>query len=171
MFHDVRSVPGTRQRRRDWRTGAAPPHGGVRRARVISSAAGVASWSGAQPADVIRNGDASMPNGSADSVIARYFDMWNTGDVTIAEQVLHPDWVDHAHPEVAGVAGVQQSVQRVRAARPDLRFTIHSVLGDGDLIAAVGSAGPLPSGSPGQLVWLVRLVDGRMAEMWTYQSR
>ncbi|MEV4514427.1 nuclear transport factor 2 family protein [Dactylosporangium sp. NPDC049525] len=104
-------------------------------------------------------------------VVARYFDMWNTGDVAVAAEILHPDWVDHAHPEVAGVAGVQQSVQAVRAARPDLQFTVHSILGDDDLVAVVGSVGQPADGGPGNLVWLVRLVDGLMAELWTYQSR
>ena len=104
-------------------------------------------------------------------VVARYFDMWNTGDTTGAEQILHPDWVDHAHPEVAGPAGVRQAVEAIRAARPDLRFHLHSTLGDGDLIAAVGAVGQPRADSPGQLVWLIRLVDGLMAEMWTYHQQ
>jgi hypothetical protein len=113
-----------------------------------------------------------MGNGPADSVITRYFDMWNTGDTTIADQILHPDWVDHAHPEVTGTAGVQQAVQTIRAARPDLHFTIHTILGDNDLVAAVGSVGQpqQATNSPGHLIWLIRLVDGLMAEMWTYHQ-
>ncbi|MFC5004805.1 nuclear transport factor 2 family protein [Dactylosporangium cerinum] len=103
--------------------------------------------------------------------VARYFDMWNTGDTTVAEQILHPDWVDHAHPEVTGPAGVRQSVQAIRAARPGLRFQLTSVLGDEKLVAAVGSVGQPQGDSPGQLVWLVRFTDGLMAEMWTYHQR
>jgi hypothetical protein len=120
----------------------------------------------------IRNGETSMGNGSAAGVITRYFDMWNTGDATIADQILHPDWIDHAHPEVIGIAGVQQAVRTIRAARPDLRFTIHTILGDEDLVAAVGSVGQpeQATGSPGHLIWLIRLVDGLLAEMWTYQQ-
>lgn len=112
-----------------------------------------------------------MGNGSADSLITRYFDMWNTGDTTIADQVLHPDWVDHAHPEIVGPAGVQQAVATIRTAHPDLRFTIHSILSANDLVAAVGSVGqPQATSTPGHLVWLIRLIDGLMAEMWTYQQ-
>jgi predicted ester cyclase len=113
-----------------------------------------------------------MDNRSAEGVVARYFDMWNTGDTTIADHVLHPDWVDHAHPEVAGPAGVRQAIRTIRAARPDLHFHIHTILGDNDLIAAVGSVGQpqQAASSPGHLVWLIRLVDGLMAEMWTYQQ-
>ncbi len=113
-----------------------------------------------------------MDNGSARSTVRRYFDMWNTGDTTLADQILHRDWLDHAHPEVTGPAAVKRAVQTIRDARPDLHFTIHNVLGDNDLIAVVGSVGQtqLNTDSPGRLIWLIRLVDGLMAEMWTYQQ-
>jgi hypothetical protein len=113
-----------------------------------------------------------MDNGSAHNAVVRYFDMWNTGDTAIADQILHAGWVDHAHPEVTGPAGVKQAVATIRAGRPDLHFTIHSVLGDDDLVAVVGSVGgPQQAGdSPGRLIWLIRLVDGLLAEMWTYQQ-
>jgi ketosteroid isomerase-like protein len=109
---------------------------------------------------------------SADAVVVRYFDMWNTGDTTIADQILHPDWIDHAHPEVTGPAAVRQAVQAVRAATPGLRFAVHTVLDGDDLVAVVGSVGQTQQAadSPGQLVWLIRLADGLMAEMWTYQQ-
>jgi predicted SnoaL-like aldol condensation-catalyzing enzyme len=120
----------------------------------------------------IRNGDTSMDTASAHNTVERYFDMWNTGDTTTADQILRADWIDHAHPEVTGPAAVKQAVQTIRAARPDMHFTIHSVLGDNDLIAVVGSVGQpqQTTDSPGRLVWLIRLVDGLMAEMWTYQQ-
>lgn len=112
-----------------------------------------------------------MDNRSAGNAIMRYFDMWNSGDTTIADQILHPDWVDHAHPEVTGPAGVQQAVQTIRAAHPNLHFTVHTLVGDNDLIAVVGSVGrPQQATTPGHLIWLIRLTDGLMAEMWTYQQ-
>jgi hypothetical protein len=120
----------------------------------------------------IMNGDISMDNGSNHSIVRRYFDMWNTGDTTIADQILHPDWADHAHPEVTGPLSVKQAVQTIRAARPDMHFTIDSVLGNNDLIAVVGSVGQpqQTTDSPGRLIWLIRLVDGLMVDMWTYQQ-
>ncbi|WP_433719394.1 ester cyclase [Actinoplanes sp. CA-051413] len=112
-----------------------------------------------------------MSQGPAGTSVMRYFDMWNTGDTAIADEILHPDWVDHTHPEVTGPAAVKQAVQAIRAARPDLHFTVHTVLGDDDLVAVVGSVGrPQHRGEPGRLIWLVRPVDGLMAEMWTYQQ-
>ena len=94
--------------------------------------------------------------------VTRYFDMWNTGDVSIAREVLSPHWVDHAHPEIDSIGGVEDAVRAIRG----LTFHIDSVLsaGDGNLVAVVGRVGP------NSLIWLVRLEDGLMAEMWTYTT-
>ena len=97
------------------------------------------------------------------SPVTRYFDMWNTGDVSIAREVLSPRWIDHAHPEVDGIAGVEEAVRAIRG----LTFHIDAVLEegeDGNLVAAVGRVGA------NRLIWLVRLEDGLMAEMWTYTT-
>jgi hypothetical protein len=106
-------------------------------------------------------------------VAARYFEMWNAGDPSVAAEILSPGWVDHAHPEVAGPDAVALAVERTRAAQPDLRFHIDAILGDGDLVAVAGSASrgasASPSAAPG-LIWLIRLEGGLMAEMWTYRG-
>lgn len=105
-------------------------------------------------------------------VAARYFEMWNTGDSSVAPQILSPGWVDHAHPEVAGPRAVQLAVKQTREAQPDLRFRVEAILGDGDLVAVVGavSRGPQPSPAATRLIWLIRLEDGQMAEMRTYRD-
>jgi hypothetical protein len=105
-------------------------------------------------------------------VAARYFEMWNTGDSSIAAEILSPGWVDHAHPEVTGPHDVQLAVEQTRAAQPDLRFHIEAILGDSDLVAVAGttSRGPHPSPAATRLIWLIRLQDGQMAEMWTYRN-
>ncbi|WP_344902727.1 nuclear transport factor 2 family protein [Actinomadura meridiana] len=103
-------------------------------------------------------------------IVARYFEMWNTGDVSIASEILHPDWVDHAHPEVAGPDGVREAVEQLRAARPDLRFEIESILGEEDLVVAVGTVGQTAQDPSTRLVWLVRMKDGQMADLRTYRD-
>ena len=49
---------------------------------------------------------------------------------------------------------------------------IGAILGDGDLVAVVGTAsrGPRPSPAATRLIWLIRLEGGQMAEMWTYRD-
>jgi SnoaL-like domain len=79
---------------------------------------------------------------------------------------------DHAHLEVTGPRAVQLAVEQTRAAQPDLRFHIDAILGDGDLVAVAGTAsrGSHPSPAAPGLIWLIRLKDGLMAEMWTYRN-
>jgi len=71
-------------------------------------------------------------------LVNRYFETWNTGDSTIAGGVLHPEWRDRGHPEIAGPDNVRRAVQRVRDSHQDLRFDISAVLSEGELLAAVG---------------------------------
>jgi hypothetical protein len=105
-------------------------------------------------------------------IAVRYFEMWNTGDYSIPTEILSPAWVDHAYPEVTGPHAVQLAVGQIRAAQPDLRFHIDAILGDGDLVTVAGTAsrGPHPSPAAPGLIWLIRLKDGLMAEMWTYRN-
>lgn len=105
-------------------------------------------------------------------VVERYFDMWNTGDVSAAPEILSHGWIDHAHPEVAGPTGVQRAIEQIKAAQPDLHFHIDRILADADRIAAIGSVrqGQDLNTRGTDLIWLVRVADGQMAEMWTYRS-
>ncbi|MFD1543774.1 ester cyclase [Nonomuraea guangzhouensis] len=105
-------------------------------------------------------------------VVERYFDMWNTGDVSAASAILSQDWVDHAHPEVAGPAAVERAIKQIKAAQPALHFHIERILADADRIAAIGSVRQGQDlSTPGTgMIWLVRMADGQMAEMWTYRS-
>jgi hypothetical protein len=99
-----------------------------------------------------------------------YFAMWNGGDPAEALRILHPDWVDHAHPEVAGPQAVRDSVRMLRATGLGVRFEISSVLADGDLYAAVGEVVRDPATPATRLVWLIRQRDDLLAEMWTYHT-
>jgi hypothetical protein len=67
---------------------------------------------------------------------------------------------------------VERAVKSVRAARPDLHFHIDAILGDADFVAVVGSVGNMPSvaAEVSRLIWLIRVKDGRLAEMWTYRE-
>lgn len=105
-------------------------------------------------------------------VVERYFDMWNTGDVSAASDILSQDWIDHAHPEVVGPTGVQRAIGQIKTAQPDLRFHIERILADTDRIAAIGSVCQgRDLSTPGtDMIWLVRVADGQMVEMWTYRS-
>jgi predicted ester cyclase len=98
------------------------------------------------------------------TVVRRYMEMWNTGNVVLADEVLAPTWVDHAHPEVRGSESVKQAVRKIRAAFPDFRITIESMVSEGDLVALRGT---VRTEIVSRVMWFVRLIDGKMGEMWT----
>ena len=113
-------------------------------------------------------------NTTSNSVVdlaRRYFALWNGGEAAGAADLLDPDWIDHAHPEVHGPEDVRRAVERVRAAEPGLRFEIETILGEGDLALVVGGVGDAarPGEIDSRLIWLLRARDGLLAEIWTYR--
>jgi predicted SnoaL-like aldol condensation-catalyzing enzyme len=103
------------------------------------------------------------------AVVRRYIEMWNSGDVALADEVLAPTWVDYAHPEVAGPEHVKQTVRQVRAAFPDFHIVIEHMLSEGDLVALRGMIRRTRQGQEGvsRAMWFARIANGQMAEWWT----
>jgi len=107
--------------------------------------------------------------------------VWAQGDVSLAEQLLHEDLVDH-NPlpgQPPGRAGDLWAAAAVRTAFPDLRFTLDVAFERDDLVTGrwtmTGThTGPLellglpPTGRPvsmtGQEIFRAR--DGRFVEVW-----
>jgi predicted SnoaL-like aldol condensation-catalyzing enzyme len=102
------------------------------------------------------------------AIVRRYMEMWNTGNVALADEVFAPTWLDHAHPEVTDPESVKQAVSKIRAAFPDFCITIESILADGDLVALRGT---VRREALSQVMWFVRIADGKMIEMWTGSER
>lgn len=98
------------------------------------------------------------------AIVRRYIEMWNTGNVMLADEVLASTWVDHAHPEVTGPNSVKQAVHKIRAIFPDFHITIESILSEGDLVALRGT---VLREDISRVMWFVRLANGKMVEMWT----
>lgn len=102
----------------------------------------------------------------------QYFAMWNTGDTASAPQILSENWKDHSHPEVTDPAAVQAAVTATRAARPELRFEIETILVEQERVCVIGGVGA--PAHPGQivsrLIWLFHVSDGRLTDLWTYHA-
>lgn len=58
------------------------------------------------------------------------------GDLTVLDEVLAPDFVDHSFPPGApqNADGLRSAVGNVRAAMPDLEVTLDIELRDGDFV-------------------------------------
>jgi predicted SnoaL-like aldol condensation-catalyzing enzyme len=103
------------------------------------------------------------------ALVRHYMEMWNTGKVELADEVLASGWVDHAHPEVTGPESVKQAVSRIRSAFPDFHISIVNIVSEGDLVALRGTVHRTQQGKDGAsaVMWFVRIAQGKMLELWT----
>lgn len=105
---------------------------------------------------------------SARSVVAHYFRIWNDGDTSLLNDLLSESWMDHARPELRSVDDVANAIAEARQTQPDMRIYVDAMLGDDQLITVNGRI------STGQgtksRVWIIRVEEGRMQEMWTYSA-
>jgi ketosteroid isomerase-like protein len=101
-------------------------------------------------------------------VVARYFRIWNDGDPSAVGELIASDWVDHSHTDRHTPADVERAIISARAAQPDLRVLVDAIIGDSGLITVNGR---IETGSEIEnWVWIVRVEDDRIHEMWTYSA-
>jgi steroid delta-isomerase-like uncharacterized protein len=63
---------------------------------------------------------------------------WNRGNLAVVDELFAPDYVSHAFPPTfpPNQEGLRQFVGAFRSAFPDLRWTLHDVVGEGDNVIA-----------------------------------
>jgi steroid delta-isomerase-like uncharacterized protein len=75
---------------------------------------------------------------ASSTLIQRYIDAWNTGDIDTFEELIAPDYVNHSpgvpDPE-PGPAGLRPIVEAMRAAIPDLHYELLHIVDGGELVA------------------------------------
>jgi steroid delta-isomerase-like uncharacterized protein len=125
---------------------------------------------------------------SADDIkafVRRWFEeLWNTGNVAIADELLAPTYMGHdpTWPDLApGPEGVKRFVTKYRSAFPDFHFTIEDQIAEGGYALGEvmtrwmaqgthqGSFMSLPpSGKPVMMTGISvhRIVDNRIVESW-----
>lgn len=113
--------------------------------------------------------------------IRRLFDgVWNDGDPSVADDLVHPKYVIHDRevpPDLDGPAGYRWLAESTRAIFPDATFTVDDVVADGGTVAVrwtmIGThdgdgLGVEPTGEVVTLtaVEMDRFEDGLLAESW-----
>jgi predicted ester cyclase len=107
-------------------------------------------------------------------------EIYTKGDLELANELVHPDFVDHepAHAELpTGPESVKQTVRHLQAAFDGLRFEVEDEIAEGDkvvqLVTMRGShTGPLmgrePTGKEFAVrhVYIWRIADDRIVEHW-----
>ena len=125
------------------------------------------------PRQVVRRLPGSTPDnaaatGSARGIVARYFRAWNDGDPSHIDELIGPDWVDHAHPERLSIDDVRDAIAAGRLDPGAMGVRVDAILGDDTLITVNGRLEI--DGRTRNRVWIVRVHDGLMREMWTYRA-
>ncbi|MET7396348.1 ester cyclase [Dactylosporangium sp. NPDC005572] len=109
-----------------------------------------------------------------------YRTMFESGDVTLADRVVTPGFVDHAAPPVPVPAGPDQLravVSYLHSVLADIRYEIDDVLHDGDRVAyraamsatQIGELFGFPSSGRSfrmQQIHIVRFDGDLIAEHW-----
>ena len=128
-----------------------------------------------------------MTNNTANAALAEPWGaLWN-GDLTLSEQIIHPDLVTHVAPITGGPAGdmvgrdaLNTMVTTIRTLFPDLefQFDVGPIADDSYLVVrwkAQGTyGGGFPGSSPdavGRVVTfyctdILRVEDGKLTEYW-----
>jgi steroid delta-isomerase-like uncharacterized protein len=117
-------------------------------------------------------------------LVQRYIELYNSGNVAIADEIIAPDFVDHEHPECEpGPTAVKRMVTDFRAAFPDATGTVQEIIAERDMVAfrfvlrgthsgPAHFAGLPPSGRGITLVGMdfVRITNGKLVELWSCQD-
>jgi steroid delta-isomerase-like uncharacterized protein len=103
---------------------------------------------------------------------------FNEGNLAIVDETLAPDAVDHQEPPGTNFAAhLKVVITMLRTAFPDLRFEIHEMLAERDIVAFRSTMtgthlGPFqglpPTGKPVSVAHMhfVRLLDGKTTDLW-----
>lgn len=115
------------------------------------------------------------------AVVRRYFDeVWNKNNLDVIDEVVAPDYVNHGsipgHP-----TSTREDMKKIeaqgRAAFPDVKWEMHRLTAEGDMVAYHWTAegthkgeimGVKPSGKRVTMTGMVfsRIVNGKIAEQW-----
>jgi steroid delta-isomerase-like uncharacterized protein len=103
---------------------------------------------------------------------------FNEGDLTIVDEALAQDGIDHQEPLGTNFAAhLKQVITMLRTAFPDLHFEIHAMLAEGELVAFRSTMtgthrgpfqGLLPTGKQISVAHMhfVRFVNGKTSDLW-----
>ncbi len=105
------------------------------------------------------------------SVVRRYFEMWNTGNISPVHDILHPHWIDHSNTEIRGAHDVPAALLKTRAECPDFHIGVETIFSEGDRVAVHSTVRGAGQDAGSRVMWLIRLEGDKMAEMWTAQER
>lgn len=119
--------------------------------------------------DRFKNSPFPMQTEISKRLVRRYFEMWNTGNIQVADEILSPSYIDHAHPEIKSIDMVKESVLKIRNMFPDFLIKIDTLIGEGNIVALEGTVYRSQQGNPtaSKVMWFVSIDEGKITELRT----
>ena len=108
--------------------------------------------------------------------LQKIVDMFTTGDVTEAEMIFSPAYIDHQKPSEWAIDGPEEFKQIVVLTRthlPNLHVTIEDAIGEGDRMAARlhwHSRSPTGKHVQRETLEILRFSGSTVAEHWGAES-
>ena len=107
-------------------------------------------------------------------LVLRYFEMWNTGQGAVADELLGPTYVEHAHPDFLGPAAARSLVPRLHALFPGMVVSAEIVVAEAEFVVVrtrlePGDVDGHPDG-PRAGMAMFRISDGKLAEQWSWYA-
>ncbi|GAA0390125.1 hypothetical protein GCM10009530_46670 [Microbispora corallina] len=101
------------------------------------------------------------------ALVERMYAAAMAGDVDAVDEIFAPGF--YSHPmRTTGVEAVKNAWREILARYPELRVEADQIVAEGDTVAVRASVYPRPGadGEPAALMEMMRVEDGRIAELW-----
>ena len=120
-----------------------------------------------------------MPSLKHETIVRRYYDKATSGDETVIDELLDPNFVLHSpisDEPIRGTGGYKEMIALYRAATPELKVHIEDISEDGDTVSVRWRArykhtgefrGKRPTGKQGDISGsdTIRIANGKIVEI------
>ncbi|MHC4145534.1 MAG: ester cyclase, partial [Planctomycetota bacterium] len=105
------------------------------------------------------------------TVVERRVELWNTGDLAVADEIFATDFVSHVphYPDVSDLESYKAEVINTRTAFPDFHAEVHDMIAEGDKVACRFTnryTGPTGKQVTATGITIDHFVDGKIVEEW-----
>ena len=118
------------------------------------------------------------------AVVFRLVEAWNTGNMTLFDDILSPDYTDHdaLQGQAQGLEGYKQIGALYLSIFPDLNITINEMIAEGDKVAVMSTLqgthqgefmGMAPTGKQvtATAINIYRIANNKLVEEWSGSRR
>jgi steroid delta-isomerase-like uncharacterized protein len=107
---------------------------------------------------------------------------FNNYDLSLVEECLTEDYINHGTTEVRGYEGGRQVLTQAQAWAPDGKIVVHSMVAEGDTVMVLftfegthtGALGDIPANGKQfsfLMVDVFKFRDGKISEAWVIRDR